>query len=87
MNNKLMIKGKCKLFLETRSGEEDCLDFESELREDEEMNKYQFSNNKISKADAIKQLRRVLEASGHTKERARVLAKEHYKRFVSQIRG
>lgn len=86
MNNKLMIKGECKLFLETRSGEEDCLDFKSELRE-EEMNKFQFNDNKISKADAIKQLRRVLEASGHTKERARVLAKEHYKRFVSQIRG
>ncbi|QBQ77478.1 hypothetical protein WFC_00086 [Escherichia phage vB_EcoM_WFC] len=51
------------------------------------MNKFQFNDNKISKADAIKQLRRVLEASGHTKERARVLAKEHYKRFVSQIRG
>lgn len=51
------------------------------------MNKYQFSDNKISKADAIKQLRRVLEDSGHTKERARVLAKEHYKRFVSKIRG
>lgn len=85
MNNKFLIKGNCKLILETRSGKE-VLDFESKLKE-EELNKYQFNDNKISKADAIKQLRRVLEASGHTKERARVLAKEHYKRFVSQIRG
>lgn len=85
MNNKFLIKGNCKLILETRSGKE-VLDFESKLKE-EELNKYQSNDNKISKADAIKQLRRVLEASGHTKERARVLAKEHYKRFVSQIRG
>lgn len=87
MNSKFGIKDKCQLLFEMRVAEKERLDFEAELREEEEMNKFQFSDNKISKADAIKQLRRVLEASGHTKERARVLAKEHYKRFVSQIRG
>lgn len=46
-----------------------------------------FGGQTVSKAEMIKTLRKALEASGHTKERARVLAKEHYKRYINQING